>query len=47
VEQMNVVDVLGRNYVAGVYESENSKEVEAGFRIISEINKKLFEKNSL
>jgi len=44
VKQMNVVDVLGRNYVEGLYESEKSKEVETGFRIISEINKKLFEK---
>jgi hypothetical protein len=44
VEQMNVINVLGRNYVDGLYESEKSSEVETGFRIISEINKKLFEK---
>lgn len=44
VKQLNVVDVLGRNYIEGLYESENSKEVERGFRVISEINKKLFEK---
>lgn len=39
---MNLVDVLGRNYIEGVYESENSKEVEEDYRIIAAVNQELF-----
>lgn len=39
---MNVVEVLGRNYIEGLYSSENSKEVEHDFKIISAVNEELF-----
>jgi hypothetical protein len=39
---MDVRMVLGRNYVEGIYETENSKQVEQDFRTIVEVNRELF-----
>lgn len=42
METMNVIEVLGRNYIEGNYESELSEKVKNDFKIIAEINRELF-----
>lgn len=42
MKMMDVRTVLGRNYVEGKYESENSLEVAEDFRIIAAVNSELF-----
>lgn len=42
MEQMNVIEVLGRNYIEGLYESENTESVANDFKIIAAINEELF-----
>lgn len=41
-EMMDVRMVLGRNYIEELYSSENSEEVAEDFRIINEVNQKIF-----
>jgi hypothetical protein len=42
MKTMNVVEVLGKNYIHGLYASENSEEVKKHFEIIAAVNKELF-----
>lgn len=41
---MDVRMVLGRNYIEGLYESENSEAVASDFRKIAKVSSELFEK---
>lgn len=42
METMNVVEVLGRNYIYGNYENEETPGVKEAFEIISKVNRELF-----
>jgi hypothetical protein len=39
---MNVIEVLGMNYLEGLYQSENTESVKRDYEIISAVNKELF-----
>lgn len=42
IRQLDVVEVLGQNYIYGIYENEESAAVKKAFETISEINRELF-----